>query len=261
MSTDQHPKIWMIQLWLRTPRLLELGRMLHLPLSKVSNNYLVHCALSELFQQQVPKVFCLEEDHRSSLDKDSDSGRLLSVLCYSGIELEALQLLAQGFASPTVYDIIQWDRVVAKPLPASFPEGMKLSFELRTPPVMRKASSSQKWKKGQEIDVFLSKVWETDDKTVSLKREEIYSEWLKEMFIRQGGATLETVYVKRLSLERMSTRNHETLRKMTLIQRPDVTFNGTLRVADSEGFLKLLANGIGRHKSFGFGMLKIKRAN
>ncbi|KPP99491.1 MAG: subtype I-E CRISPR-associated protein CasE [Bacteroidetes bacterium HLUCCA01] len=260
MSITQHPQIWMVQLWLRAPRMLELGRMLHLPLSKTSSNYLVHCALSELFQKQAPKVFSLEDEHRTAAQWDTESGRLLPVLCYSNVDKQALQLLAQGFASPTVYDIVNWERVAAKPMPEFFPENMKLSFELRTQPVMRKASNGEKWKKGQEIDVFLSKVWQTGDPNVELNREEIYTEWLRQLFARQGGAEIETVGVQRFSLERMSRRNHEAKRKVTLIQRPDVTFNGILKVKNSSLFSRLLEQGLGRHKSFGFGMLKIRRA-
>jgi len=39
-----------------------------------------------------------------------------------------------------------------------------------------------------------------------------------------------------------------------------VTLTGTLRVTDSDAFLALLRSGIGRHKSFGYGMLKVRRA-
>lgn len=260
MSNALQPQIWMVQLWLKTQRLLELGRMLHLPLKKTSNNYLVHCTLFELFQKQAPKVFSLEDVHHTAAKWDTEAGRLLPVLCYSSVDKETLQLLAQGYASPTVYDIVNWERVAAKPMPEFFPENMKLSFELRTTPIMRKASDGYKWKKGQEIDVFLSKVWETDNSNLELNREEIYAEWLKELFLRQGGAKIETVDVQRFSLESMSRRNHEPKRKVTLIQRPDVTFSGILKVTDSKLFIRLLANGLGRHRSFGFGMLKIRRA-
>jgi CRISPR system Cascade subunit CasE len=47
-------------------------------------------------------------------------------------------------------------------------------------------------------------------------------------------------------------------RKPKVLKRPDVTLTGHLRVTDGEAFMKLLASGIGRHKSFGFGMLKIR---
>jgi len=38
-----------------------------------------------------------------------------------------------------------------------------------------------------------------------------------------------------------------------------VTLRGVLRVTNAEEFNHLLRSGIGRHKSFGFGMLKIRR--
>jgi len=47
---------------------------------------------------------------------------------------------------------------------------------------------------------------------------------------------------------------------MKTMKRPDVTLTGTLTVTDSDAFGTLLRSGIGRHKSFGYGMLKVRRA-
>jgi CRISPR system Cascade subunit CasE len=46
----------------------------------------------------------------------------------------------------------------------------------------------------------------------------------------------------------------------TQIKRPDVTLTGVLTVTESDAFMEVLRSGIGRHKTFGFGMLKIRRA-
>jgi len=240
MNNQTNSDFHMIQMWLDTPRLIELGRMLHLPLKQVGNNYLVHCALAELFQDQAPNPFSVEDSHRQMSEYKSNNGKHILILCYSELDWQSLQNLARGFASPTVYEIIDWDRIASKPMPDQFPEGMKLGFELRTCPVVRKASDGDKWKKGQEIDAFLSKVWH--------------------QFERQSGADLESVQMKRFSIERMTRRNHQAKRKVQIIQRPDVTFTGTISIKNGDEFKDLLLKGIGRHKSFGFGMLKIRRA-
>lgn len=257
MSEIQTKTTHMIQMWLDSRGLMQLGRMLHLPLRKVGNNYLVHCALSELFQDQAPKPFSVEDNYRQIADYE---GQAIRVLCYSELDWETLQNLARGFASPTVFEIVDWNRMASKPMPAEFPEGMKLGFELRACPVVRKASAGPKWKKGQEIDVFLSKVWEIDDDSVVVDREKIYKEWLIHYFKKQDSADLTSLEMKRFSIERMSRRNHTPNRKVKIIQRPDVTFTGTLKVRNGEEFKELLYRGIGRHKSFGFGMIKIRRA-
>lgn len=257
MSEIQTKTTQMIQMWLNSRQLMQLGRMLHLPLEKVGNNYLVHCALSELFQDQAPKPFSVEDNHRQIADYN---GQAIRVLCYSELDWETLQNLAQGFASPTVYEIIDWERIASKPMPSEFPDGLELGFELRACPVIRKASDGPKWNKGQEIDVFLSKVWEIDDKDVEVNRENTYKEWLINQFERQNSADLISVNMKRFSIERMSRRNHTANRKVKIIQRPDVIFTGVLKIRNGKEFKELLYRGIGRHKSFGFGMLKIRRA-
>lgn len=41
-------------------------------------------------------------------------------------------------------------------------------------------------------------------------------------------------------------------------QRPDVTLSGRLQITDPSPFETVLRSGIGQHKSFGYGMLKIR---
>ena len=259
MNKENNHNLHMIQMWLDTRQLAQLGRMLHLPLKKVGNNYLVHCALSELFQDQAPNLYCVEDKHRQ-ITEYKNNGRYIRTLCYSELDWETLQNLSRGFASPTVYEIVDWDRVASKPMPDVFPKGMKLGFELRTCPVIRKASDGPKWNEGQEVDAFLSRVWEIDDPDIEVDREETYINWLRRQFENRGGAELVSAQMKRFSIERMSRRNHAPNRTVKTIQRPDVTLTGKLEVTDAEAFEELLRRGIGRHKSFGFGMLKIRRA-
>jgi len=258
MNNVNEHNFYMINMWLDTRQLMQLGRMLHLPLKNTGTNYLVHCALSELFQEQAPGLFCVEDKHHQITDYDS-RGRHIRALCYSELEWETLQNLSRGFASPTVYEIVDWDRMASKPMPDTFPKGMKLGYEIRVCPVVRKASDGPKWYEGQELDAFLSRVYEIDDKSVDIDREEIYRNWLKQQFENRGGAKLITAQMKRFSIERMSRRNHSSNRKLKTIQRPDVTLTGKLEVTDATAFEELLRRGIGRHKSFGFGMLKIRR--
>jgi len=121
MSDVETKTVHMIQMWLDSRRLMQLGKMLHLPLKKVGNNYLVHCALSELFQDQAPKPFAVEDSHRQIADYN---GQAIRVLCYSEFDWKTLQNLAKGFASPTVYEIVDWEQMASKPMPDEFPDGL-----------------------------------------------------------------------------------------------------------------------------------------
>jgi CRISPR system Cascade subunit CasE len=249
----------MVQLGLDAKGLTTLGKMLHLPLAQTDTGYLVHCALGELFGDDAPQPYAVENE--------SQNGRQVRVLGYTAADDETLQANAQLDASPTVYDICEWDRLAAKPMPDTFPEGMPLQFELRACPVVRKASAGEgvnqhgetrSWDEGDELDAFLAEAWtrpEEDD----LSRERVYRDWLDRQFEIRGGAELHSAGMTRFSIERMTRRTGPD-RTPDTIKRPDVTLTGRLQVTDGDAFVDLLRSGIGRHKSFGYGMLKVRRA-
>lgn len=249
---------FMHRMRLNTPALFELGRMLRLPINRVDYNYLVHCALSELFQKQAPQPFSIENNGQASESSSSD-GRSLYVLAYSELNTDQLQEIAKGFASPAVYNICEWNHCLAKPMPEEFPKGKEFQFETQVCPVVRKSTEGPRWHKGQELDAFLSHVWEVNDPDVKVSREEVYKDWLSRQIERRGGANAVSLTMNRFGIRRMARRKHDANRKTQIIQRPDVSFTGTLKVTDSNDFKHLLRNGLGRHRSFGFGMLKIRR--
>ena len=148
---------YMVQLGLDAKGLTTLGKMLHLPLDRTDTGYLVHCALGELFGDEAPQPF--------SIENESQNGRQVRVLGYTAADADTLQTNAQLDASPTVYEIGDWDGLAAKPMPQTFPEGMTLQFELRACPVVRKASAGEgvnhngdkrTWTEGQELDAYLA---------------------------------------------------------------------------------------------------------
>lgn len=255
--------IHMVQLRLDARRLVQLGKMLHLPLARTSTNYLVHCALGELFQDQAPKPFSVEN---APVRLNGEQGRYVRVLGYTAVDDDTLHEVAKAFASPTVYKINDWDCLASKPMPGVFPEGLRLRFELRACPVVRKASSGEAetpngrrtWSKGEELDAFLSEAWEHPEE--DLDREPVYVDWLERQLDTRGGAELLNAGMERFSIERMTRRTHGNGRTVKTLKRPDVTLTGILEVTDSPAFADLLQQGIGRHKSFGYGMLKVRRA-
>lgn len=253
MSSDTNAggdePLHMIQLRLEMRGLTKVGKMLGLPLKRVDDNYLTHCALGKLFQDRAPKPYAIGKK----------SGRYLNVLGYSASDADELKTAARAFAEPAVYqEACDWDELASKPMPESFPEGMQLRFETRVCPVIRKASDGERWHKGQELDAFLAEAWKPENEDVDLDREEIYREWLQGHFERRGGARPLEIGMDRFSIERMIRRTHGSDRDVRTIQRPDVTMTGKLKVTDGAAFVDLLGSGIGRHKSFGFGMLKVR---
>lgn len=249
-SSKPLDELHMVQLWMDTKRMAELSKALSLP-PHTDLNYLVHCALGKLFQEHAPKPFAVE-------DHPGRRGRFVRVLGYAGLPADGLHEMAKAFAEPMAYEICDFERMAAKPMPDRFPDGVRLGFEARVCPVLRKASDSEKWRKGDEVDVFLDKAWAVGDE-VELDRKEIYEAWFSERIAAHGGARILDAKVTRFSLEKMVRRTSGKMRKAKTFTRPAATLSGRLEVQDGMRFQDLLGRGIGRHKSFGFGMVKVRR--
>jgi CRISPR system Cascade subunit CasE len=251
----------MVQCWLDPRRLVQLGKMHKLPLAQTDTNYLVHCALGRLFGDDAPKPFFVDDDPRTVEDtaRQHPSGRHLRVLGYADINDEALREEAKLSPNPTVGSLCDWSRFCSHEMPKTFREERRLQFELRACPVVRKSSGGPKWNAGQELDAFLSHVWELDDPDIEVSREDVYRDWLTRQLDQRGGAEASGISMERFSIERMTRRTYGSDRKTKTIQRPDVTLTGALTVTDGAAFTNLLRSGIGRHKSFGYGMLKVRR--
>lgn len=240
----------MLQLTLDARKLAELGKMLHLPLDKVDPNYLAHCALGELFGDHAPKPFCIENP--------DEAGQRVRVLGYAEQSADQLRAAADTFASPAVHEICDWETFAGKPMPSRFDEGTRLGFGLHACPVQRMSSDGPKWSEGSEVDAFLVRCWEVGDE-VDVDRAEVYQTWLTEYFERRGGASIASVSMTRFSLQRFYRRTQGENRKGVTFTKPATTLEGVLEVDDPDEFEAILRGGIGRHKAFGFGMLKLRR--
>lgn len=233
----------MIDMSLDPRGLIQLTRALHLPINRTDDGYIVHCALGELFQDNAPRPFSVE----------SGSGeRNFRVLAYSQLNATALQEVANGFAPVLPHSTVDWDRFRSKPMPSKFPVGMRFRFEMEACPIVRKSN-------GPEVDAFLAECWKVGD-DVAVDRGEVYCKWMRANLERRGARALN-VSMERFALERMIRRTHGSTRKAKTIKRPSTTLTGTLEVTDGEAFKETVRKGIGRHKSFGFGMLKLRRGS
>jgi len=257
----------MVQCWLDPRRLVQLSSMLKLPLHQTDTNYLVHCAVGELFGDAAPKPFFVDDDPRTVQDTaHHHEDRYVRVLGYADEDASTLRHEAKLSPNPTIGNLYDEDRLDSHEMPSTFREGRRLQFELRACPVVRKASAGsgynqngdeRTWDAGDELDAFIAKAWANPD--VDLDREQVYRDWLARQFEIRGGAEPQSIGMKRFSIERMTRRDHNG-GGTTQIKRPDVTLTGTLTVTDPEAFMAVLRSGIGRHKTFGYGMLKIRRA-
>ena len=86
-------------------------------------------------------------------------------------------------------------------------------------------------------------------------REEVYADWLTEQFRRRGGAQLESATLYSFQRTRALRKRHARYS-----EGPDAIMRGTLIITDADAFANLLAQGIGRHRAYGYGMLLLRPA-
>jgi CRISPR system Cascade subunit CasE len=238
--------LFMVRCDLDRPRLFELARRRRVPLRDVDEGYLAHLGLRALFADQAPRPFAMR-----------DAGRAVTVLGYTQSGSADLLRTAQALADPLDFEILRGATVTAKPMPDQWPEGHVLGFEVRVCPVIRKSGSSDKHRKGAEVDAFLSRCWEVRD-GVAVDREQVYRDWLRSHLERNGAVTVREARLLRFQRDRLARSDHQPERRLVRCERPDATLAGIMEIKDGEAFRKLLARGVGRHRTFGFGMLLLR---
>ncbi len=201
--------------------------------------YGLHAWISATFGSQAIKPFRLFS---------GDKRRIPRLIGYTSLtRLELLQY-AQEFASPLALSVCNLESDLrSKLMPASWESGRVLGFRVIACPISRKD--------GVEKDVFLRAI-DQSPQTDSLNREQIYSEWLH----RQLNSAVSHVSTQLEAFQLVSHLRKGISKKPSRLIRPRVEFTGTLKVGDSETFSKILARGIGRHRSFGYGMLLLSPA-
>ena len=204
----------------------------------------LHHLLSEAFGPAVLQPFRLLVAARA---------RAGTLYAYSAVPAEELRALAAPVLGPSEVKGLSFDamRSVARP-EVTWREGLRLGFDLKCRPVVRLASpikgTDTQFQKGAEVDAFLSETLRNDH---ARAREEVYLDWV--------AARLAPV----ADLERDASRLHQFRRVRSLrggrrVEGPEAVIHGTLLVRDPQEFGGLLARGVGRHRSYGYGMLLLR---
>lgn len=179
--------------------------------------------------------------------------RLGTIYAYAARPAEALRETASSVIGPSEAGVVTLTDLRSTPRPASiWKEGLRLGFDLKARPVVRLNSAIDsaegRFPKGAEVDAFLAETLRQDQ---ARPREAVYLDWL--------AARLAPV----AELERGTTRlsafqRVRNLRAGRRIEGPDAVIHGTLIIRDPAGFAALLARGVGRHRSYGYGMLLLR---
>ena len=242
--------------------------------------YLLHAGLSAAFAaspEAKPEIpldsFCLDD----TFGRGSDEGTLFVLgysRCHEGELRDAL--------GPRGEELVL--ELATRSMPA-FAAGTELRFRARVCPVTRtkRAGRAEPRRDGKgrarsrEVDAWLAarfeewteqpprfeepfarSAWEWTD------RERVYGEWLAREL--QAGGEREKDGPPAASLVDGSL-HLESFRRARMhrrgggrIERPDALLVGSLKVEDPGAFTALLARGLGRHRAFGFGMLRVGSA-
>ena len=206
--------------------------------------YAMHCFLAGVFGELAPHPF------RLIVPRGSRCGVFYG---YGRADVEALREAITQFADPLQARVLPGSSLDGKPMPATWKAGTRLGFEVLTRPTVRRARGGRN--PGGEVDAFQREAERYAPGAMPRSREEVYTDWLSDQFERHGGAELESASLA--SFQR--TRSMRALRRRPF-EGPTALLRGRLTVTDSDGFSRLLGRGVGRHRSYGYGMLLLRPA-
>lgn len=222
----------LVEIKLNAPKVFSWANSIGI--AKADIGYIVHSALCAAYGDERLKPFQVM----------GVSNKTIRILGYSPSSAELLERHRSETAHPVEADMIM--SAVSKQMPDVWRTNTSYSFELRFSPTRRDLKS----RKHKDAYLFGEH---------GKSRAEIYEEWLNH---RIGeAATFEGLSMKSFCLTNISRRAVNGSEKRRLENRcviPDVTFEGRIRVNDSTQFSKLITNGIGRNRAFGFGTLLLR---
>jgi CRISPR system Cascade subunit CasE len=249
MSTAPLPSLHLLRL---LPDLAALARWVAATGQRAlqdDTGYALHAALRATLGELAPKPFALLE-----------RPGLLQLIGYSRRSVDDLQrALAQAEISDPVAALAlglhQAGNTLIKPMPTNWRAGDRLSFEARVAPVVR--SRQQPGGGYPEIDAAYHPDFAA---AAGSDREAAHRAWLARELGRAGAATLLSCRALSFRLAPIARRHAQAQagrggRSTQQGLLPDLCVRGQLQVADGIAFDALLARGLGRHRSFGFGCL------
>lgn len=199
--------------------------------------YAVHAVMCDAFQELRLQPFVAEEK----------MGRV-KVLGYGAATAAKMEEALAIGAEPEAASVIL--SVSSKAMPSEWEAGRRLRFRVRVAPTRQGHREDGRRREG---DALLFEPPGSD-------RETTYRTWLESRMA--DAAELESPSMSSFRMIRATRRKlfADGKRPAVTVGLPEAVFEGTLRVKDSASFAQLLAHGVGRHRSFGFGALMLKAA-
>ena len=243
MLTESHrtQPLHMVQLQFSERDVVRSAQIQGVPERVGDLGYVVHGHLCELFGDLAPRPFHAAVRH----------GRV-SVFGYGQADEETLERHMQLSAEPVAYRSVR--ELASKPMPAVWTAGRRLAFELRACPTVRGKTGEQ--------DAYLHALRRKSSEDPEPDRRTVYADWLVRCL--GDAARLESCSLDRFRLTRLYRRHQARQnghRDHRLPCYPDALLKGELTILDGTAFARLLSRGVGRHRAFGFGMLRVRAAS
>jgi CRISPR system Cascade subunit CasE len=214
--------------------------------------YALHAIFAASFGKLAPKPF--------ALIPPGTRGCKWRLLGYSLHPLEDLRVHVSAFADPDFLAPLDFDAAAEKSMPESFRPGACYGFRLRVRPTVRTGKPKTTGEAGgasgraKELDAYQAAAL-TGGPDATINRGQVYADWLAAR-LSTAGAELEAASLESFRRTRLLSRDRSNAEKKTRwTEGPDALFTGKLRIADPMAFAAGLARGVGRYRSFGFGML------
>ncbi|HOO00841.1 MAG TPA: type I-E CRISPR-associated protein Cas6/Cse3/CasE [Syntrophales bacterium] len=235
-------KLHLIRMSLRREELVVFARNHDLLAPRDDDfGYVLHAWLRAMFGSAAPQPFYF--DMRKAV-----------LYGYSEAPGDILAEHAAAFADPMAHRVLEGETLAGKPMPERWTVGRRLELHVRACPVTRKDD--------EEKDVFLRALdrWEGQGAVEEEKprRADVYCSW----FRRQ----IDPKVLRLESLSLMGMRSRGALLRrargsrpsgLRVVERPEAHFRAVATVRKEEGLTEILARGVGRHRAFGFGMIRL----
>jgi CRISPR system Cascade subunit CasE len=208
-------------------------------LMRADEGALIKTAFAESFGAgRWPKPFCVRR-------RGNDGS--YEILGYTDRSPEELAAIYSPL--PSMSEAVLVDSIRGYPL--SLPrEGTELRFHIALCPMIRTYSDPSKATRGRERDVYTIEVEKAKQKDETPRdRMEVYREFLVQ---RMLGAEVLSAQPMGFSLAKVLRGKGEGTHRFAV---PSVSFSGILRVTDPLAFLSTVTTGIGRQRTYGYGMI------
>lgn len=211
-------------------------------------DHAAHSLLVECFGELAPKPFRLITPQRRG------TGVLYG---YGQADAETLRGQAAICADPLQIRVLPPDGIDSKPMPTRWQLGLRVGFETRIRPIVRRSRRGSNPKAG-EVDAFLAEAVQHPPGGMKRSREAVYVEWLTTRLEPGGGVRVDPDRTTLVSFRRKRATYQMGGRTS---EGPDAIVRGTFTIVDGDAFTDILARGVGRHRAYGYGMLLLRPAH